>query len=164
MRRARPADVAAIHALIAHNAALGLLLPRTEEEIRAHVSRFLVLVERKKLVGCAALEPYGSALAEVRSLAVEDAARGRGLGARLLHYALAEAKRRRFARVFAVTHAPHLFEQQGFALTTRFAIPEKVARDCRACPKARNCELIALVAVVAPERAALPVLRPAPAV
>lgn len=157
-RRARPEDVAAIHRLVDHYATKGLLLPRTEEEIRAHVERFLVLVENDQLLGCVALEPYGAELAEIRSLAVDPEIRGRGLGTRLVRFALAIARRRRIARVFAVTHTPEFFARQGFAASTRRALPEKIARDCNTCPKAPTCELVAVIAAVCPERVALPVL------
>jgi N-acetylglutamate synthase-like GNAT family acetyltransferase len=162
-RKARPNDVTAIHALIAHYAAQGLLLPRTEENIREHLPHFLVMEEDGALKGCVALEPYGADLAEVRSLAVDDTTRGRGLGARLLRYALTVAKRRRIARVFAVTHAPEFFGRQGFVASTRFALPEKIERDCNACPKARTCQLVAVIATVCPERVTLPVLEAKPA-
>lgn len=162
-RQARLKDVAAIHALVAGYAAQGLLLPRTEDEIRRHVRRFLVLEEGGQVIGCVALESYGAYLAEVRSLAVDPAIRGRGLGARLLRFALATAKRRKIARVFAVTHAPEFFGRLGFVASTRWALPEKIARDCRTCPKAEKCELVAVIATVIPERAVLHILEPKPA-
>ncbi len=46
-RTARIGDAAAVHRIIAHYAGEGLLLPRTEAEIREHVGRFLVLVEKR---------------------------------------------------------------------------------------------------------------------
>jgi N-acetylglutamate synthase-like GNAT family acetyltransferase len=157
-RRAKPADAVAVHALVAKYAAQGLLLPRTENEIREHIDHFLVLAEKEHIAGCVALEPYGSELAEIRSVAVDGATHGRGLGAKLVQFALAEAKRRGFARVFAVTHAPEFFQRQGFSLSHRRALPEKIERDCRTCPKQKNCHLSAVVAVVHPERVTLPVL------
>lgn len=157
-RRARPEDAAAVHRLIAHYADLGLLLPRTEEEIREHIGRFLVLTDQEHVLGCVALELYGPDLAEIRSLAVDPETRGRGVGSRLLRFALASARRRKIARLFAVTHAPEFFSRQGFATSTRWALPEKIARDCRGCPKASHCELVAVIATVCPERVTLPVL------
>ncbi|HEV2488980.1 MAG TPA: GNAT family N-acetyltransferase [Candidatus Acidoferrales bacterium] len=157
-RRARPSDARAIHALIAHYAAQGVLLPRTEENVREQFAHFLVLEENRQLAGCVSLETYGSDLAEIRSLAVSPEIRGRGLGSRLVVFALAEARRRKIARVFAVTHAPEFFIRHGFALSHRCAIPEKIARDCSSCPKARRCRLTAVVAAVIPERYALPIL------
>ena len=157
-RRARPSDAPAIHALIAHYAAQGILLPRTEENIREQFAHFLVLDETRHLVGCVSLETYSSDLAEIRSLAVSPEIRGRGLGSRLLDFALAEARRRKIARVFAVTHAPEFFIRHGFALSHRRAIPEKIARDCSSCPKTRRCRLAAVIATVVPERAVLSIL------
>jgi N-acetylglutamate synthase-like GNAT family acetyltransferase len=157
-RRARSADAAAIHALIASYAAQGILLPRTENNVREHLATFLVLEEKSKIAGCVSLENYGADLAEIRSLAISPEIQGRGLGGRLVEFALAEARRKNIARVFAVTHAPGFFLRQGFAASSRRAVPEKIERDCRICPKARNCRLTAVIATVIPERVALPIL------
>lgn len=163
-RSARMSDAAAVHRVIAHYAGEGLLLPRTEAEIREHISRFLVLVEKRgkeeKVLGCVALEPYGPDLAEVRSLAVAPEARGKGrnVGDRLMKAAMDTARRRKIARLFAVTHRPDFFSRYGFTPGPRQSVPEKVERDCVGCPKERKCTLVATVAVVCPERELLPVL------
>jgi amino-acid N-acetyltransferase len=167
VRKARSGDAVAIHRLIAHYALEGLLLPRSEAGIREHISLFLILEDKDQFAGCVALEPYGADLAEIRSLAVNPEFRGRRLGARLVQRALAEARRKKFARVFAVTQEPEFFIRQGFVLSNRRALPEKIERDCRTCPKARTCRLAAVVATICPERIALPMLEasaPAPAV
>jgi N-acetylglutamate synthase-like GNAT family acetyltransferase len=171
-RLARPADVEAISRLILTYADRGLLLPRGEEQVRQSLNNFLVLTERadgnspdtERLLGCVALEPYGADLAEIRSLAVDSGWQGLGLGGKLIDAALGTAKRRKIARVFAVTHVAGLFQDHGFGAATRQELPEKIARDCSGCPKARNCELVTLVAVVCPERITQQVLAPAGAV
>jgi amino-acid N-acetyltransferase len=157
-RRARRADIPAIAALIGQFAAAGKLLPRAESEIHAHLSRFLVLTEKRRLLACLSLENYGMDLAEIRSLAVDPSVQGSGLGTRLVEFALQEARERGIARVFAVTHAPGFFIGQGFSLISRSSIEEKVERDCRCCPKVRSCHLSAVIATVLPERAALRVI------
>jgi amino-acid N-acetyltransferase len=157
-RKARLADAAAVHALIASYASEGILLPRTQENVHEHLSTFLVLEERTEVIGCVSLENYGTDLAEIRSLAVSPEIRGRGLGGRLVEFALAEARRKKIARVFAVTHAPGFFMHHGFAASSRSAVPEKIERDCRTCPKARHCHLTAVIATVIAERVALPIL------
>jgi amino-acid N-acetyltransferase len=85
----------------------------------------------------------------------------------LIASALNEARRRGIARVFAVTHAPAFFERQGFASATRQSLAEKIERDCRTCSQQRTCKLVAVVAIVIPERVVLPILAesaaPAPA-
>lgn len=163
-RTARIGDAAAVHRVIAHYAGEGLLLPRTEAEIRNHIGRFLVLVEKRngeeKVLGCVALKPYGDDLAEIRSLAVAPDARGHGrnVGDRLMKAAMDTARHRKIARLFAVTHRPEFFSRYGFIPGPRQMVPEKIERDCVTCPKEHNCSLVATVAVVCPERDLLPVL------
>lgn len=170
-RLARPEDIAAISRLISEYVEEGLLLPRSTEELRAHLDRFLVITEpvpaldagsavgpSERVLGCVALEPYGRDLAEIRSLAVRLDEQGRGLGGRLLDAAIRTARRRKIARVFAVTHAPELFARHGFAASAREAVPEKIERDCNGCSKKQGCQLVTLVAVVCPDRVTLPVL------
>jgi amino-acid N-acetyltransferase len=163
-RTARIGDAAAVHRVIAHYAGEGSLLPRTEAEIRDHISRFLVLVEKRsgeeKVLGCVAIEPYGDDLAEIRSLAVAPDARGHGfnVGDRLMKAAMDTARRRKIVRLFAVTHRPEFFSRYGFRPGPRQMVPEKIERDCTDCPKEHNCSLVATVAVVCPERDLLPVL------
>jgi N-acetylglutamate synthase-like GNAT family acetyltransferase len=166
-RRAKISDVPAIHALVGHYAAQGLLLPRAAEEIRAHIRHFIVQEDGHRVVSCLSLESYGADLAEIRSIAVDPENRGQGLGARLIAFALDEARRRGIARVFAVTHAPQFFERQGFAAAARQSLTEKIERDCRTCSQQRTCKLVAVIATVIPERVMLPILSesaaPAPA-
>ncbi len=157
-RRARLSDAEAIHALIADYAAEGVLLPRTLSNVREQISSFLVVEEKRQIAGCVCLEDYGTGLAEIRSLAVHREALGRGLGARLVEFALLDARRKKIARVFAVTHAPEFFMRQGFAVSSRRAVPEKIERDCCTCPKAKGCRLTAVIATVIPESIALPIL------
>ena len=163
-RTARLSDASAVHRVIAHYAGEGLLLPRTEAEIRDHIGRFIVLIERRgkdeRVLGCLALEPYGPDLAEIRSLAVAPDARGEGrnVGDRLMKAAMDTARRRKIARLFAVTHRPEFFSRYGFTPGPRQAVPEKVERDCATCPKESKCTLVATIAVVLPERDLLPVL------
>jgi N-acetylglutamate synthase-like GNAT family acetyltransferase len=157
-RCARIKDAGAIYQLVARYAEQGLLLPRAEEQIRRNISHFLVLEEKRQIVGCLSLEGYGTDLAEIRSVAVSAERRGEGLGANLVEFALLEARRRGIARVFAVTHAPQFFEQRGFVAASRHSLTEKIERDCRTCPKQRTCKLVAVVATVIPARVILSVL------
>jgi N-acetylglutamate synthase-like GNAT family acetyltransferase len=157
-RRAKISDVAAIHSLVAHYAAQGLLLPRAPEEIRANIGHFIVQEDGQRVVSCLSLESYGADLAEIRSIAVAPENRGQGLGARLIAFALAEARRRGIARIFAVTHAPQFFERQGFTAAARQSLTEKIERDCRTCSQQRTCKLVAVIATVIPERITMPIL------
>ncbi|MFZ3216049.1 MAG: GNAT family N-acetyltransferase [Candidatus Acidiferrales bacterium] len=157
-RRAKAADAAAIHLLVAHYAAQGLLLPRTANEIRDNITHFIVQEEGQRIISCVSLESYGTDLAEIRSIAVAPENQGGGFGARLIAFTLAEARRRGIARVFAVTHVPQFFERQGFASASRHSLTEKIERDCWTCSQQRSCKLVAVIATLIPDRVVLPVL------
>jgi amino-acid N-acetyltransferase len=157
-RRAKISDAPAIHALVTHYAAQGLLLSRDAEEIRANIGHFIVQKKNSSVLSCLSLESYGADLAEIRSIAVDPENRGQGFGARLIASALNEARRRGIARVFAVTHAPQFFERQGFAAAARQSLAEKIERDCRTCSQQRTCKLVAVIATVIPERVTMPIL------
>jgi amino-acid N-acetyltransferase len=157
-RHAKISDATAIQSLVAHYTAQGFLLPRAAEEIRANISHFMVQEDGHRVVSCLSLESYGADLAEIRSIAVDPENRGKGLGACLIASALDEARRRGISRVFAVTHAPHFFERQGFAAAARQSLTEKIERDCRNCSQQRTCKLVAVIATVIPERVTMPIL------
>lgn len=157
-RRARISDAPSIHALITHYSEQGLLLARTEEEIRRNIGHFLVQTNGRGVVGCLSLEKYGAELAEIRSVAVDPETRGCGIGAKLIAFALEEARQTGITRVFAVTHAPQFFERQGFVASPRKLLTEKIERDCCICAKRRSCKLVAVIATVLSERIMLPIL------
>ena len=164
IRQARASDAEAIHTLISAQASVGALLPRTAEEIRRAVPDFLVAVGHGGLAGCVAVESYGGALAEVRSLVVAEHARGTGLGRKLLRAATKHAGRKGITRLLAVTRGGEFFERHGFARVPGGMPAEKVERDCTGCPKAAGCRLVALALELAPGRrraGVLPVLQPA---
>ena len=157
-RRARISDAASILELIAHYSDQGLLLARTEEEIRRNIGHFLVQTNSRQVVGCLSLEKYSADLAEIRSVAVHPEACGCGIGAKLIAFALEEARQSGIARVFAVTHAPQFFERQGFLASPRKLLTEKIERDCCTCVKRQSCKLVAVIATVLPERIMLTIL------
>jgi amino-acid N-acetyltransferase len=155
-RQARISDTPAIERMIRHYAERGLLLPRAEAEIRRKIANFIVLEEDGNLMSCLALEKYGPDLAEIRSLAVHPEARGRGVGSKMIDFALTTARRRAISRVFAVTQAPAFFLHLGFEAVQRESLAKKIERDCRSCPKRPSCQLAAVIATVTPVRLALP--------
>jgi len=145
IRRARAGDIPKISGLIDYYSRQGRLLPRDPNDIRKHLQGFLVGVEKRNVIGCAALDSYNPHLAEIRSLAVHPDARARGLGAQLLAGILERAEKRQIGKVFALTSAPRFFLRSGFHLASRHSIKDKLQRDCAMCPKAPNCQLSAVV-------------------
>lgn len=145
LRPAGTADAARIHALIAANLVEGHLLPRTLSEVTARAARFTVAVRARKIVGCAELAPLSPQVAEVRSLAVDAAARNLGLGTRLVEELRVRARREGFDRLCAFTHAPGYFMPMGFSIVPHLWVSEKVFTDCVKCPQFRCCGQYAMV-------------------
>jgi N-acetylglutamate synthase-like GNAT family acetyltransferase len=148
VRKATPAELPGILALVQEHARRGNVLPRTRDSIEASLDDWLVAVAPKggtlQVLGCVQLLAYGPRLTEVRSLAVADAAQGQGVGTRLMVALLGEARRRQVETLFALTHAVPFFQRFGFTVTEHSRFPEKVWRDCRACPLRERCTEIAV--------------------
>ena len=115
LRRAHPADAGIIESLIHRYVASGTLLPRTVEFIAERAPDFLVATVGGRVVGCVHLEEYSPSLAEVRSLVVEPAWQGRGIGASLVRALESLAAVREFPIVFAVSNNEAFFLGQGYA-------------------------------------------------
>jgi amino-acid N-acetyltransferase len=145
VRRGRVEDVPAIARLITSNLAAGHLLPRSIEDLTGHASRFLVVTLGEDVVGCAELAPLSRAVAEVRSLVVDERCRGRGLGSRIVEELQRWARRDGFSTLCAFTHHPSHFIRLGFSMVPHHWLPEKLATDCYACPKFRTCGQYAMV-------------------
>jgi amino-acid N-acetyltransferase len=133
------ADVPAIARLIATNLEVGHLLPRSHEDLLQHAHRFLIVTQDEAIVGCAELAPLSRAVAEVRSLVIDESHRGRGLGSRLVEELKRAARQDGFSTLCAFTHQASVFIRLGFSIVPHPWLPEKLSTDCYACPKFRTC-------------------------
>jgi len=137
--RGRPDQAEAMLRLITAALDEGHLLPRTLDDLRRHSERFLVILQDDVLVGCAELAPLSGTVAEVRSLVIDAAHRGKRLGPALIESLGATARREQFGTLCAFTHEPTHFVRLGFTIVPHTWLPEKIATDCVACPKFRTC-------------------------
>ena len=116
IRRARTSDVRAIRALVDANADSGRLLGKDTVTLFEDVQEFWV-AERDAdhaVVGCGALHVMWEDLAEIRTIAVDAAWRGHGVGHHLVDALLATAREVGVSRVFVLTVATGFFEKHGF--------------------------------------------------
>ena len=138
-RRAEGSDAPAIHKLISDNREVGHLLPRTLDDVVDHAPRFIVSEADRRVIGCAELAPLSSTVAEVRSLVVDQEARGNRIGPRLLTELASAGIAQGFFTLCAFTHQPSHFVKLGFTIVPHMWVPEKIAHDCTTCPLFRRC-------------------------
>jgi len=145
LRPARLADVPAIHALIGQWADRKLMLPRPTSELYETMRDFVVAeAEPGGLVGCAALHLDTDKIAELKSLAVAEAAHGLGVGRRLVEWCSAEAARIGLERMFCLTYQIDFFTKLGFTKVDRSRLPEKVWGECVRCHRFLDCDETAM--------------------
>ncbi|PZR52665.1 amino-acid N-acetyltransferase [Xylanimonas oleitrophica] len=121
VRAALPADVRAIRALVQPYAEQRILLAKEMVGYFEAVQEFLVadVVEHDDagpgpVVGCGALHVMWDDLAEIRTLAVDPAHLGQGLGHRLVEALVARARTLGLRRLFCLTFEVDFFRRHGF--------------------------------------------------
>ena len=139
LRTAEPSLAPDLYALVAANLEEGHLLPRTLGELVVHAERFTVALRGQTVVGCAELAPLSPRVAEVRSLAVDQQARGSRVGMLIVDELRRRAQRDGFEKLCAFTHAPGYFTRMGFSIVPHSWLLEKVFTDCLKCPQFRKC-------------------------
>lgn len=144
-RKAVQDDVPALHELISHYAATGIMLPRSREMISEHLADFIVAEADGLLVGCGALSRLADDLVEIRSLGVLEDYKGMGVGKALVASLEEEARRLGITRVMALTYEVPFFEKNGFSIVPKAIFPQKVWRDCIHCKKRFCCDEIAVL-------------------
>jgi amino-acid N-acetyltransferase len=145
IRAAEPDEAADVFRLISDNLASGHLLPRPLGEIVLHAPRFFVAAGPTGIVACAELARLGPTVAEIRSLVVSEAYRGRGIGRRLISTLLHSGRRQGYPAVCAFTHDPKPFVRLGFSIVPHPWVPEKISTDCYKCTWFRRCRQYAVV-------------------
>lgn len=149
----RPAtihDVPRIQAIVNSHAELGRMLFKSYSQLFEDLRDFGVYTDGStgQVLGCAAVTIIWADLAEVRSLAVDNVARGRGIGRALVEWCVGEARRMQIRKLFALTYEQAFFEKQGFEVVAKETLPLKVWSDCVRCPKNDHCDEIAMVKVL----------------
>jgi amino-acid N-acetyltransferase len=146
LRHAKTADAEAVCSVVNYYAERGLMLHRSMESIYNSLREFQVACDDDgQIVGCVAVDIFWSDLAEVKSLAVLPGLVGQGIGGQLLAAAVEDARLMGVKRLFTLTYEQRFFQRQGFEVIDRHDLPEKVWRECLACPKSNACDEIAML-------------------
>jgi amino-acid N-acetyltransferase len=151
-RKAVMHDIPLILDLINSYAAKGIMLARTEFELSEAIRDFSVVRQGETLLGCGALHFYTPTIGEIRSLAVDDKAKTKGVGRVLVEALVAEAMVYQLDAVFAFTYVVDFFCKVGFHVVERGALPLKAWKDCIRCPKFQACDEVAMVRLLRPDR------------
>jgi len=152
VRKAAMRDIPLILNLINAYAAKGVMLARTEFEISENIREFLVVYHGEKLMGCGALHFYTPTIGEIRSLAVDESAKTKGVGRVLVNALVMEAMNYELDAVFAFTYVVEFFNKVGFHAVERGTLPLKAWKDCVRCPKFQACDEVAVLRVLRPGR------------
>src|SRR6266480_736033 len=113
IRRARTGDVRGIRRLIDLYATKRRLLSKATVALYEDVQDFWVAADGETVVGCGALHVMWEDLAEVRTVAVDPAYRGRKIGARIVEALLSAARDLGVAKVFCLTFETEFFASFG---------------------------------------------------
>jgi amino-acid N-acetyltransferase len=112
IRKAQIHEVPEIRRFLAEFARDGAILPRTLADLYGQLRDYYVYREdRSPLLGIAALHICWAGLGEIRSVAVDPAHQGRGIGSRLVATCLQEARTLGLTEVFLLTLAPEFFQR-----------------------------------------------------
>lgn len=145
VRSAKISDARPIHQLLLKYAGDGLVLPRSLSDIYEYIRNFYVFEDADgTVIGAVCLQVCWEDLGEVRSLAVAEAASGKGVGRSLVEQCLAEARELGLEKVFALTYKVGFFEKLGFAEIEKSELPHKIWGDCIKCAKFPECDETAM--------------------
>ncbi|WBB64184.1 amino-acid N-acetyltransferase [Streptomyces sp. WMMC500] len=116
IRRARTSDVRAIRRLLDPYVHRDILLDKATVTLYEDIQEFWVAEQDADaaVVGCGALHVMWEDLAEVRTLAVDPASKGTGIGHQLLEKLLHTARWLGVVRIFCLTFEVDFFAKHGF--------------------------------------------------
>ena len=143
LRRARTSDVRSIKSLVDKYAG-EVLLAKELVTLFEDVQEFWVAELDGAVVGCGALHVLWEDLGEIRSLAVDPAIRGRGIGTSLVRRLVEVAGELGLTRIFVLTFETTFFAQHGFVEIDGTPVPPEVYEEIRRSPDEGVAEFLDL--------------------
>lgn len=115
IRAARTSDVKGIRKLIDTYAPQRRILSKETVTLYESVQEFVVAVDGDQVIGCGALHVLWEDVAEVRTVAVLEELRGKGIGHRILEQLIERASNLGVKRIFCLTFETEFFGRHGFS-------------------------------------------------
>ncbi len=145
VRKARTADVVAIHGLIQPYVDRNILLAKDLVVLYEAVQEFCVAEAADgAIVGCGALHVLWRDLGEIRTIATAEGARGTGVGGRMLNFLKREALDLGLERLFCLTFETEFFGRHGFVPVAEQIVDEPTYRQILHSPDAGTAEFLDL--------------------
>ena len=113
IRRARTSDVPEIKRLVDTYAGK-ILLEKNLVTLYESVQEFWIAEADDRVLGCGALHVLWADLGEVRTVAVDPSAKGRGIGHAIVDRLLEVARELQLQRLFVLTFETEFFSRHGF--------------------------------------------------
>ena len=147
IRKAIMRDVRPIQKLLEHYAGKGLLLPRSLSELYGYLRDYYVFVPEggSEPCGTCALHLCWEDLAEIKSLAVDEAFTHQKIGSQLVEACISEAITLGLYKIFALTYRVDFFKRLGFKVVDKSLLPHKIWSDCLKCVKFPECDEVAVL-------------------
>ena len=114
IRSAKTSDVKGIRQLIDLYAPQRRILSKETVTLYESVQEFVVAVDGEKVVGCGALHVLWEDVAEVRTVAVSEELRGKGIGQQILEKLIERAYAVGVKKLFCLTFETEFFGRHGF--------------------------------------------------
>lgn len=114
IRPATARDVRAIYEIVSPYARRRILVAKDLIDYFEHLQEFVVAEVDGEVVGCGALHVFWEDIAEIRTLAVREEFRGRGVGKAIVNELEGRARTLRISRLFCLTFEVDFFARLGY--------------------------------------------------
>lgn len=114
VRAAKTSDIKGIRKLIDLYAPQRRILSKETVTLYESVQEFVVAIDGDEVVGCGALHVLWEDVAEVRTVAVTEDLRGKGVGHKILEKLIERAKDVGVKKLFCLTFETEFFGKHGF--------------------------------------------------
>ncbi len=146
LQKATLHDIPAMQALVEDAIKSGIILYRSDDEVATNIRSYTLAFKEQKLIGYVALHIHSPTLAEIRSLIVDEKARGLGVGKQLVEFCKDEAKALGVKEILVLTYIADFFKKLGFLEIAKDEIPDhKIWADCIKCIHFPICNEISLI-------------------